>query len=126
VDCYQAATEAFKGVYPEASAEMIATAVHHIYTDGTDAALDFIAGAEMFLRDPNEDWLSHQYDLLYHLYNWHMFLSLLPEGTQDVLDALDDLKESVKKERDPKEILDAITELRDMLMGHRGQPDFRA
>jgi hypothetical protein len=103
---------------------MINAAVHHIYVDGADAALDFIAGAEMFLRDPNDEWVGYgvTYELLYHAYNWHMFLTLLPEGTQELLDTVDDLKKTIEAGVDQKEILRAIEELRAQLVGHSGLP----
>jgi len=100
---------------------MITTAMYHIYGDGIDAAPDFIAEAEMFLRDPDEDWLN-TYDLLYNTYNWHMFQALLPEVTQDLLAAVDYLKRSVEGGADPKEVLKEINDLRDQITGHTGLP----
>ena len=120
-ESHDAAIAAFRKVYPTATDEMITTAYYHIYVDGSDAALDFIAEAEMFLRDPDKDWLN-TYDLLYHTYNWHMFQALLPEVTQDLLAAVDYLKRSVEGGADPKDVLKEINDLRDQIAWHTGLP----
>ncbi|HTD48358.1 MAG TPA: hypothetical protein VK881_13915 [bacterium] len=124
-DAYTAAKAAFQKVYPTAPDEMIVPGLSHTYVEGVDAALDFIAGAEMFLRDPDDEWLGFgfTYELLYHAYNWHMFLILLPEGTGDLLKSVDDLKRSVETGVDQKTILKDIEDLRDQLTGHRGLPN---
>jgi hypothetical protein len=98
---------------------MINSAVHHIYTDGVDAALCFIAGAEMFLRDPHEDWLGYgeSYELLYHVYNWHVLRGFMPKGTQELVDGLDDLKDAVASGDVPDDLLKRIGRLRDLLTG---------
>lgn len=45
-----AATRALRKAYPTAPEEMIRTAVHHLYVDGPEAALDWLAESELFLR----------------------------------------------------------------------------
>jgi hypothetical protein len=125
---YDAARAAFRLAYPGVPDELIASAAFHVYTDGVGAALRFIAAAELFLRDPHEDWLGFSggvtFELLYHLYNWHVLQWLMPQVTQELLDGLDDLKTSVESGEDPKEILKAIKDLREALTGEgRSAPD---
>ncbi len=125
---YQAALSAFRFVYPNAPEEMIQSAVHHVYTDGVDSLLGIIAASEMFLRDPREDWIGFvsglTFEALYHMYNWHMFQYLLPEGKQEVIDALQELEEDIMAGKEAQKILTAVRGLRDLVSGVRDNPDF--
>jgi hypothetical protein len=115
---------AFKQAYPHAPDEMISTAAFHVYVDGCGAALDFLAEAERFLQDPSEELAyGPTYELLYHVYNWHQFRALLPDGRPGLLALFAELKEFVADD-DREAILKTVKELEDMLEGNRAYPDF--
>lgn len=88
---------AIKIAFPSAPEEMVGTAAHHLFGDGVDAAVDLLAAAELMLRDPHTslDRGAVVYHLAYHLYNWMQFVALLPDGRQDVLDLVEELKQAV-------------------------------
>ncbi len=115
---------AFRRKYPRAPEEMIATATHHVYVDGPGAVVDFLADAELAIRDP-----SHEIDygtswhLLHHVYNWLQFRALLPDGKSDIVDLLNQMDQAVA-ENDPEFILATVQELRAVVEGNRGPPDF--
>ena len=116
--------EAFRKAHPNAPEEMIRTAAFHLYVDGPDAAVDFLADAELFLRDPaHEMSLGPAWELLYHVYNWLQFQELLPSSRQDVLDLLAELKQFVAED-DRAAIVRTAEELEDVLGGSRTPPDF--
>lgn len=103
---------------------MTHTAVHHVYVDGPDPVLRWLADAELFLRDPNHHLCSGvTSDLLYHVYNWHQFRELLPTGKQGVLELLNDVKLYVDEGS-----LDAakrtVDDIKELLEGSVGYPDF--
>ena len=91
-DSVSDAHAAFQRRYPDAPLEMIETATLHVAKDGIDAALEWLAGIELFLRSPS-DGLSgvHTSHLLYHLYNWKQFETLLPYGKVRITDHLHDI-----------------------------------
>ena len=81
------ARERLATAFPTAPEEMLRTAEHHLYVDGKDAALNWIAELARFLQSPDApppDY-GHDWDLLYHLYNWWQFRALLPEGKSQLL-----------------------------------------
>jgi hypothetical protein len=81
------AKEAFHEAYPDAPEEMLKTAVFYTYIDGIGAAIDWLVDLELFLREPSRELdISTTYHLLYHLYNWHQFHALLPDGRIGVLE----------------------------------------
>jgi plasmid stabilization system protein ParE len=89
----EAAADAFRVAYPDAPQHMVDAAVYHVYRDGVGAALDWVAAAEQFLRDPAAGFHSGAtWHAVYHLYNWQQFQALLPIGRDGVLERLSDLK----------------------------------
>jgi hypothetical protein len=64
---HDAAAAAFRRAYPAAHEPMIETAIFHVYTEGVDTLLDFIASAEMFLRDPTSEWIGIESGVTFHL-----------------------------------------------------------
>jgi hypothetical protein len=89
----EAADAAFKKRYPDAPQHMIESATFHVFSDGIGAALEWVAGAEQFLRDPSKGLNSAStYHVLYHLYNWQQLEAILPAGRAGMLEWLDDLK----------------------------------
>ena len=118
------AVEAFRKRFRSAPDEMIKTAVHHIYVDGAEAVLDWLADAELFLRDQDHG-LSYatSFHLLYHVYNWHMFQVLLPEGKTDVLDLVKELKQHAD-DNDLESMKRTVDELEERLTGGSPNPDF--
>lgn len=72
---------------------MIEAAIFHVFRDGVEAALDWVAAAERFLRNPDEGFDDRAtWHAVYHLYNWQQFQALLPIGRHGVLDRLADIK----------------------------------
>ncbi|MBD1842177.1 hypothetical protein H6F89_01880 [Cyanobacteria bacterium FACHB-63] len=119
------AKQAFHQAYPTAPEEMLETAVFHTYVDGIGAAIDWLVDLELFLRDPEKHLdIGVTYHLLYHLYNWHQFYALLPDGKSGVLKRLREIKELIA-DGDTDAILLAIGELESMLEGSRNYPDFQ-
>jgi hypothetical protein len=89
----EAAAAAFRKAYPDAPTHMIESAVYHVFRDGVAAALDWVAAAERFLRDPAGGFdYGATWHAVYHLYNWQQFQALLPIGREGVLERLADLK----------------------------------
>lgn len=85
---------AFRRAYPTATDEMVHSAAFHVYVDGPEAVVDWLADAELFLRDPNHSLCSAtSWHLLYHVYNWHLLEALMPHGRPGVLARLKDIKE---------------------------------
>ena len=116
--------EAFRRAHPQAPETMIHTATFHLYVDGPDAVVDFLAEAELFLRDPtHEVSLGPTVELLYHVYNWLQFRELLPSSRQDVMELLAELKQFVAED-DRAAIVRTAEELEEALEGNRNPPDF--
>ena len=119
-----AGLEAFRARYPNVPERMLFTAAHHVFGDGPEDVVRWLADGEMFLRDP-EHRLDHgvTHGLLYHIYNWHQFAALLPEGKSMVLELLEELKEFADEGA-----LDAVKyhaqQLKDMFEGTQNWPDF--
>jgi hypothetical protein len=118
------AEKAFRAGYPNAPGSMVQTAVHHVYNDGPDAVIRWLADAELFLRDPSHRLCSGvTSDLLYHVYNWHQFQEILPVGKPGLVELLDDIKLFVDEGS-----LDAakktVDDLKEMLNGTVNYPDF--
>jgi hypothetical protein len=119
------AKEAFRQAYPNAPEEMLKTAVFHTYLDGIGAAIDWLVDLELFLREPSRDLdISTTYHLLYHLYNWHQFHTLLPDGKTGVLERLKEIRELVA-DGDEAAILATVEELESMFEGGRNYPNFQ-
>jgi hypothetical protein len=89
----EVATASFRRAYPDAPPHMIEAAVFHVFRDGVVAALDWVAAAEQFLRDPAAGFdYGATWHAVYHLYNWQQFQALLPIGREGVLERLSDIK----------------------------------
>jgi hypothetical protein len=115
---------AFRAAYPEAADEMVNTAAFHVYVDGPDAVITFLADAELFLRDRSHRMsLGVTWEVLYHLYNWLQFRELLPDGRQNVLELLKELKQFVAED-DRDAIVKTAEELENALDGSRDHPQF--
>ncbi|MBZ8182739.1 MAG: hypothetical protein SAL07_08285 [Oscillatoria sp. PMC 1051.18] len=119
------AQQAFRQAYPEASEQMISTAITHVYLDGSRAALDWLASTELFLRNPDNEILNQCVDhLLYHLYNWHQFQTLIHARVTDLLEIIQDFKESVDNE-DKEVALAAALELEKRLHARLTPPELK-
>jgi hypothetical protein len=82
-----------------------------------------LADAELAIRDPKHELdRSISSELLYRLYNWVQFRSVLPEGKQDLLHLVEELKEFAK-ERDWNAVIKTLEELDDVVQGARQPPD---
>lgn len=115
---------AFRRAYPTVPDEMIATAVFHVYVDGPEAVISWLADAELFLRDPDHrlcGGVTHH--LLYHVYNWHQFKELLPDGKAGVLELIKELRE-LADEGSLDAVQETAKELEDMFKGNVSFPDF--
>jgi len=123
-DCASDGLTALRAKYPPSVPdEMVHTAAYHVYVDTPDAVVDFLADAELAIRDP-----SHKLDygvvshVLYHLYNWLQFDAILPEGTRDLLDLSTELKQHIA-DKDWEAVAQVADELGDILEGSRQPPD---
>lgn len=116
-DLLAAATDAFRRAYPDAPQHMIEAAVFHVFRDGVGAALEWVAAAERFLRDPSHG-LDHgaTWHVVYHLYNWQQFEALLPIGREGVLERLKDMRLFLK-EGNPEAAQEVLKRLEEMFSG---------
>ena len=116
------AKEAFRLNYPDATDAMLETAVFHVYRDGIHAALDWLAATEKFLRDPQSglDYGATSH-LIYHLYNWLQFQSLMPLGRWELLEHLKDAELFLKEEH-PAAALQVIQHLMEHATGDVAPP----
>jgi hypothetical protein len=87
------ARRAFAQRYPDAPKEMIDTATFHVFVDGIDAALVWLASMEQFLQKP-DDGLDYgaTWHLLHHLYNWQQFDALMPLAKTGIAEHLTDVR----------------------------------
>ncbi|MBP0028877.1 hypothetical protein [Roseofilum sp. Guam] len=115
------AREAFKKAYPNAPDAMIEVAIFHVYVDGIGAALDWLVSVEEFLRNPNSQMDGSH--LLYHLYNWHQLVALLPEGSPRIIELIEDIKVYLN-ENEFQAALDSVEELEDRFKGQLNHPNF--
>jgi hypothetical protein len=114
---------ALRAKYPQAPEEMIRTATHHVYVDGPGAVVDFLAEAELAIRDPaHEIGFGTASELLYHVYNWLQFRALLPDGRADVLELVKQMRQAVE-ENDPEFIRATLEDLEQVVEGMRDLPD---
>ena len=114
---------ALRRKHPSVPEPMLRTAVHHLYVDGPQAAVDFLADAELAIENPSHEvGYGPASELLYHVYNWLLFRAIMPEGKIDLLDLLAQLERAVKDD-DRDLILATVAELRDVIDGHRQPPD---
>lgn len=120
-----AADAAFRAAYPDAPDQMISAAVFHVYTDGIDAALEWLADAERFLRNPQQEFgYGTSVHLLYHVYNWHQLHALMPLGRSGVTESLDELSK-LAKEGDLDGVQQVVAELKAAFEASLMPPDFQ-
>lgn len=119
------AKQAFRKGYPNAPEEMLQTAIFHTYFDGIGAAIDWLVDLELFLRDPDRQLdIGATYHMLYHLYNWYQFNTLLPDGKTGILGRLQEIRELVSS-GDMEAIIATVEELESMFEGSRDYPNFQ-
>ena len=122
-DAPAAGRAAFRQRYPTAPEEMVRTAAHHVYVDGPDAVLNFLAEAELAIREPrHEIHLGVVWELLYHVYNWFQFRELLPQGQQELLDLVAELRQAVE-ENDMEFVKATLESLEEVVGGTQNAPD---
>jgi hypothetical protein len=113
----EVAAAAFRKAYPDAPPHMIDAAVYHVFRDGVGAALDWVAAAERFLRDPARGFdYGATWHAVYHLYNWQQFQALLPIGREGVLERLADLKLFLS-ENNPEAAAGVVKQLEELFRG---------
>ena len=123
-DIRKEASEAFIYKYPHASKEMVNTAIFHVYVDGMKSLLDWLVDIELFLQDSKHDLDEGlTYHVLYHLYNWLQFKTLLPDTTEDIVNKIDDIEMAIK-DNEANVALDLLEELKDKYHGGLNYPDF--
>ena len=112
----------FRRKYPEATDQMISAAVFHLFTDGIDACVEWLADLERFLADPNHK-LCHgtSSHLLYHVYNWHQLESLMPHGKSAMHELIDEILESAA-ENDLESVKRAASEFKSILSANDCPP----
>jgi hypothetical protein len=122
-DLPDAVRAALRQAYPDAPPPMIDTATFHIGVDGVGAALEWLAAVERFLREPPQGLDSGAtWHLLYHLYNWQQFQSLLPDGRAGMLEWLEQAKQHLL-EGDTEAVGAALTQIEAMFQGGLQPPD---
>lgn len=121
-DRIELAEQNFRKLYPAAPPEMIKAAVFHVYVDGVDAVVAWLAETERFLRDPSQPICSGvTFELLNHVYNWHMLEELMPAGKPGLLTMLDEITE-LAKNGDYGAIPGAVEQIKEMLNGDEDPP----
>jgi hypothetical protein len=96
---------------------MIEAAIVHVFSDGVGAALEWVAAAERFLRNPAAGFdYGATWHAVYHLYNWLQFQALLPIGRDGVMDRLADLKLFLA-ENDTEAASSVVTQLEQLFRG---------
>jgi hypothetical protein len=113
---------ALRAAHPSAPAEMINTAGFHLFTDGIEAAVDWLVAVERFVRDPSKGLdYGATWHLIYHLYNWQQFQALLPHGREGMLELVRDVK-TLLNEGDTEAAKRAIEAIEAILNGARQPP----
>lgn len=92
------AMAAYKAKYPHAPEVMVHTVVFHAYVDAPNAVIDFLAEAELALRNPDHEISSGVTShVLYHLYNLLMFQATVPLGPEDLVSTVDEIEGFIKE-----------------------------
>jgi hypothetical protein len=109
--------------YPTAPEEMLLTARFHLYVDGADAVLDWLAETARFLQSADESPpnCGTTYHLLYHVYNWWQFESILPSGKLGLKEMVKEIHDLIE-EGDPKTALGHVKILEEMIEGNVDVP----
>jgi hypothetical protein len=105
--------------YPAAPVHMRRTAEHHLYVDGADSVLNWLADLARFLRSTGESPpdQGHTYDLMHHVYNWWQFCELLPEGKPGLQKVVKEIRELIE-EGSPEAALGSVKILEEMIEGN--------
>jgi hypothetical protein len=118
------ATAALRQAYPDAPLPMIEASFFHLFQDGVGAALDWVAAAERFLRDPGQGFdYGASVHAVYHLYNWQQLQALLPIGREGVLERLGDIQLFLS-ENNPEAALRVVKQLEELFRGNVQPPRF--
>ena len=119
------AQQRLAAAFPTAPKEMLHTAEHHLYVDGKNDALDWVADMASFLRSPDAPPpdLGVAFGLLHHLYNWWQFRDLLPEGKEGLLGIVKEAREFIK-EGSPEAALHSLQLIEESLEGNVDFPKF--
>jgi hypothetical protein len=113
----EATRSALQEAFPDAPRAMIETAAFHVATDGVAAAVQWLAAVERFLREPDKGLdYGATWHLLYHLYNWQQFQSLLPHGRTGILERIEDAKFHLS-EGDTEALRAVLKQLEEMFQG---------
>ena len=119
------AKKRLRASFPTAPPEMLKTAEHHLYVDGKDDALMWLAELGLFLKDndaePPSLGVSHQF--MYHLYNWFQFRALLPDGKAGLLANVKEARQFIE-EGTPEAALGSLKNLEEALDGNLDYPQF--
>ncbi len=119
------AFDRFREKFPKASEQIIRTMTHHLYVDGHIALLDMLCELEMFLRQEIEEiGYGKISEIVYHLNNFVLLESIMPETAQDVVDSISEIEVELKDDKpDVKAALSMLAELKEFVEGHADMPD---
>jgi hypothetical protein len=109
--------------FPNAPPEMLFTAEHHLFVDGKDDALLWIAELAVFRKDSGPPSLGCTFMFLHHLYNWWQFRALLPEGKQGIRELVKEIRDLIE-EGSPEAALGTLKILEESLDGNLDYPKF--
>ena len=114
------AFDRFRGKFPKASEQIIRTMTHHLYVDGHIALLDMLCELEMFLRQEIEEiGYGTISEIVYHLNNFVLLESIMPETAHDVIDSISEIEVELKDEKpNLKAALSMLAELKEFVEGH--------
>jgi hypothetical protein len=116
---------ALRQAYPDAPPAMIDTATFHIAVDGVDAAVHWLVAVEQFVREPSKGLdYGATWHLLYHLYNWQQFQSLLPHGREGMMEFIKDAKLHLS-EGDTEALAAVLKQMEEMFQGGLQAPQFK-
>ena len=116
------ARETLRRKYPKATDQMVSAAVFHLFVDGVDACVEWLADLECFLADPDHQLsFGSSSHLLYHVYNWHQLESLIPHGKQGMHEMIDDILQAAD-ENDMDFVKKVASEFKNLLDGNDQPP----
>ena len=119
------ASDRFREKFPKASEQIIGTLTHHLYVDGHIALLDMLCELEMFLgREIDEIGYGNIFEVVYHLHNFILLESIMPETAHDVIDSISEIEVELTDDKpDLKAALSMLAELKEFVEGHADMPD---
>jgi len=113
---------ALRSLFPGVADEMLRTAVHHLYGDGVDAAVAWLAGVERTLQSREHELCpGATFEFLYHVYNWLQIQSLLPEGAKSLSEIVAEVSAALAS-GEVSEARALLDELKERLDGDRTPP----